>query len=346
MIGVETRASLAQAIASDRGLGETAAGLAADAYLAWKAKLDGRGVKPWEEQKARRYVDRMWLWEGRPSVIFAGQGKGKSNFATWAIEKVLETRPDWEVYTNIPFAWDADCGGSPEAKPSDRLHPIASLSEVLRGAAVSVQAGRKPAVVIDEMDQAVTSHNWMSEDARSWQLLLNIERHLKIRGPLLVYHAYRHVPVVLREGTMLKSMLQVIVKDGKHWVVCREEEGFLCVPPTVLPYLTYGLRGFDIDVDVQDLERHLSGSGAAVVAQVRAYLDRQQVRSDEMAKQEAEAEQARKDLSEVRAFVFRRLDEQATVRELSTETGLPKSTIGRIRLAWAAERTRRPHARV
>jgi hypothetical protein len=124
------------------------------------------------------------------------------------------------------------------------------------------------------MDQAVTSHDWMSEEARSWQRLVNIERHLRIRGPLLVYHAYRHIPVVLREGTMLKSMMQVIIKDGLHWVIRREEEGFLNVPATVLPYLAYGLRGFDIDVDVQDLERHLNGSAEAVRGQLLGYLDR------------------------------------------------------------------------
>jgi len=38
---------------------------------------------------------------------------------------------------------------------------------VLRGAVQSVRIGRKPALVIDEMDQAVTSHDWMSGDGRS-----------------------------------------------------------------------------------------------------------------------------------------------------------------------------------
>ncbi|MGI0151711.1 MAG: C2H2-type zinc finger protein, partial [Thermoplasmata archaeon] len=215
-------------------------------------------------------------------------GKGKSNFAAWAIEKVLETRPTWDVYTTLPFPWDPSGGGPPEGEPWGRIHPVSSLSEVLRGAAESAQAGRVPAVVIDEMDQAVTSHDWMSEEARSWQRLVNIERHLRIRGPLLVYHAYRHIPVVLREGTMLKSMMQVIVKDGAHWVIRREEEGFLYVPATVLPYLAYGLRGFDIDVDVQDMERHLNGSAEAVRQQLLAYLDQQEARRAEQAERAAE----------------------------------------------------------
>lgn len=268
--------ALAKAIADDRQTDRETARPFADQYLQWRAALPDREVQPWEDRKARRYIEGAWLWEGRPSVVFAGQGRGKSNFAAWVIEKVLETRPTWDVYTNLPFPWDPDGGGPATSEPWGRVRPVGSLSEVLRGAVASVRAGRKPAVVIDEMDQAVTSHDWMSEDARSWQRLLNIERHLRLRGPLLVYHAYRHIPVVLREGTMLRSMLQVIIKDGHRWVIRREEEGFLQIPPTVLPYLAYGLRGFDVDVDVQELERHLSGSSDAVGRQLIAYLDREQ----------------------------------------------------------------------
>lgn len=283
----EVRESLIRAIASDRRVADELAGEVADRYLAWRAALPKRVAEPWERQKARRYIEGAWLWEGRPSVVFAGQGKGKSNFAAWASEKVLETEPTWDIYTTLPFPWDPDCDGPPEAQPWRRIHPVNSLSQVLRGAAESVEAERVPAVIIDEMDQAVTSHDWMSEEARSWQRLVNIERHLRIRGPLLVYHAYRHVPVVLREGTMLKSMMQVIIKDGKHWVIQRGEEGFLNVPETVLPYLVYGLRGFDIDVDVQDLERHLNGSAATVRRQMVEYLDGLKERAAEEADRQA-----------------------------------------------------------
>jgi hypothetical protein len=280
------RESLVRAVASDRQVSVDRAGEMVDRYLAWKAALPNRPVKEWEDRKARRYIEGPWLWEGRPSVVFAGQGKGKSNFAAWVIEKVLETRPTWDIYTTLPFPWDSDCGGPPEAEPGGRVHPVSTLSQVLRGAATSAQAGRVPAVVIDEMDQAVTSHDWMSEEARSWQRLVNIERHLRIRGPLLVYHAYRHVPVVLREGTMLKSLMQVIVRDGEHWVIQRGEEGFLHVPLSVLPYLAYGLRGFDIDVDVQDLERHLNGSAEAVRRQLLGYLDQLGTAAERAAQQE------------------------------------------------------------
>ena len=306
----EIKALLARVLASDRSLSVEAAGELAERYLAWRTGLPTREVQPWEDRKATRYVEGAWLWEGRPSVVFAGQGRGKSNFAAFVIEKVLETRPEWDVYTNVPFAWDPDGDGPAEVEPWGRVRPVSRLSEVLRGAAETVRAGRKPAVIIDEMDQAVTSHSWASEEAQSWQKLVNIERHLRIRGPLLVYHAYRHVPVVLREGTMLKSMLQVIVKDGARWVIRREEEGFLHVPPTVLPYLAYGLRGFDIDVDVGDLEKHLSGSGERVARQVVGYLRARRPKRDLASERRAAKEERDEEI--VRAFVD---DTELTLRE-------------------------------
>jgi hypothetical protein len=333
MTETEIRTALANVLASDRSLSVEVAGELAARYLDWRAELPKREVLPWEDRKARRYVEGTWLSEGRPSVVFAGQGRGKSNFAAFVIEKVLETRPAWDVYTNLPFAWDPDGDGPAASEPWGRVRPVSRLSELLRGAAGSVRAGRKPAVVIDEMDQAVTSHSWASEEAQSWQKLVNIERHLRIRGPLLVYHAYRHVPVVLREGTMLKSLLQVIIKDRARWVIRREEEGFLQVPSTVLPYLAYGLRGFDVDVDVGDLEKHLSGSGERVAGQVLAYLEAHRP-AREVASERRAAKQER-DEEIIRAFVE---DPGLTVREAKRRFNAGSSHLVELRSVAQARR--------
>ena len=121
----EIAASLAKAIVSDRGLGQGVADSLAADYLAWRGKLEKREVAEWEDRKAKRYVDRTWLFEGRPSVVFAGQGKGKSNFAAWVIEKALETRPGWDIYTNIPFPWDQDGEDRPKRDRAPGFTPSA-----------------------------------------------------------------------------------------------------------------------------------------------------------------------------------------------------------------------------
>jgi hypothetical protein len=85
-----------------------------------------------------------------------------------------------------------------------------------------------------------------------------------------------------------------------YHVRAREEEGFLQDPPTVLPYLAYGLRGFDIDVDVGDLEKHLSGSGERVARQVLGYL--KNFRSGRTLDTEKRAAKERRDEEINRAF--------------------------------------------
>ena len=54
------------------------------------------------------------------------------------------------------------------------------------------------------------------------------------------------------------------VEDTSSWWGVRE---------SVLPYLTLGLRGFDLDVEMADLERHLDGDRKEVARQTLAYLD-------------------------------------------------------------------------
>ncbi len=56
----------------------------------------------------------------------------------------------------------------------------------------------------------------------------------------------------------------------------RGGEVSLHVPPTVLPYLGHGLRGCVIALEVQELERNLSGSSDSVDRPLVAYRDREQ----------------------------------------------------------------------
>lgn len=52
-----------------------------------------------------------------------------------------------------------------------------------------------------EITMPVTPYNFPRSRAmavaQNWWRLVIIERHLRVRGPLLVYHRYRHVPVEL-----------------------------------------------------------------------------------------------------------------------------------------------------
>ena len=76
------------------------------------------------------------------------------------------------------------------------------------------------------------------------------------------------------------------------------------------PFLTLGLRGFDVDVDVGDLEKHLSGSGERVARQVVEYLSARRPKRDLASERRAAKEERDEEI--VRAFVD---DTELTLRE-------------------------------
>ncbi len=102
-----------------------------------------------------------------------------------------------------------------------------------------------------------------------------MERHFRVRGPLLAYHVFEHVPLPLRrKGDLRGSYYRVVVLGGERLLACVEDlSAWWGVRESLLPYLTLGLRGFDLDVDMADLERHIEGSHKDVARQTLAYLD-------------------------------------------------------------------------
>lgn len=274
----------------DRGVSREGAEQRARRYRAWLAHLSDshdRATCP-EEALIRRWPADLCFHTGQATVFVARQGAGKTNTLAYLIQKAIEHRPEWDLFTNIPFPWEGRLAGTVPAPP--RLYPIASLSQLLRGIANTILGGRIPAVVVDEMDQASTSHEWASDRSESWTKFLYVERHFRVRGPLLAYHVYEHVPLPLRRvGDLRGSYFRVVVLGGEHLLARVEEtSAWWGVRESVLPYLTLGLRGFDLDVDMAYLERHLNGDREEVGGQTLAYLDelvqrRQREASDQFA---------------------------------------------------------------
>ena len=224
---------LADAIREDRvdqpgGCSESEAMERAVRYREWRECLPKIGA----EERARFERIRMGVrlggdigfHRGAATVITARMGAGKTNTVAFLMEKAIAYRPDWDVYTNVPFPWSEDPELGVPAPP--RLFAVSDMVGLLRGVATSLQAGHVPAVVIDETDQAFTSHDWATNESESWMRFIFIERHLRVRGPILVYHLYAHVPLPLRrEGALRGSYLKVIVRNGQRWIIRKEDKG-------------------------------------------------------------------------------------------------------------------------
>lgn len=278
----------------DQGVTRDDAGRRARRYQAWLNELPkhhDRRTCP-EETLIRNYPGDLCFHTGRATVFVARQGAGKTNTLSYLIENAIEHRPEWDIYTNVPFPWSGSLTGNVPVPP--HLHAVASMSQLLRGVASTILADRIPAVAIDEMDQATTSHEWASERSESWTKFLYVERHFRVRGPLLAYHVYEHVPLPLRRiGDLRGSYFRVVILGGERLLARVEDtSAWWGIRESILPYLTLGLRGFDLDVDMTDLERHLEGGHRDVARQTLAYLDEFEQRQEEEADRRAEEARA------------------------------------------------------
>jgi hypothetical protein len=269
---------LANAILEDRiDRGETAEGSRrkAERYRRFLRSLEApHDVATCTLERAiRRWPGDLCFHAGQASVFVARQGAGKTNAISFLIQKALRHRPAWDVYTNVPFPWDGELKGIVPSPAN--LHAVGAMSELLRGIGQTILANRIPAVAIDEMDQATTSHEWASDRSESWTKFLFVERHFRVRGPLLAYHVYEHVPLPLRRaGALRGSYFRVVVRGGERRLARVEDlSTWWVVGESSLPFQTLGLRGFDIDVDMADLETHLDGNRKQVALQLLAYLD-------------------------------------------------------------------------
>jgi hypothetical protein len=274
----------------DHGVTPEGAARRAKRYRAWLGSIPvqhDRATCP-EEALIRHWRGDLGFHTGQATVFVARQGAGKTNAISYLVENAIEHRPEWDIYTNVPFPWDGPLKGTVPSPP--RLHSVSSLSGLLRGVANTILSDRIPAVAIDEMDQASTSHEWATERSESWTKFLFVERHFRVRGPLLAYHVFEHVPLPLRrKGDLRGSYYRVVVLGGERLLACVEDlSAWWGVRESLLPYLTLGLRGFDLDVDMADLERHIEGSHRDVARQTLAYLDE----FEERRREEAEADAA------------------------------------------------------
>jgi hypothetical protein len=332
----------------DRGGSPTRALERAEHYRRWLETLPSahdRLTCP-EEAKIRLWPGSLCFHKGQATVVVGSQGKGKTNLLAFLIERAIRHRPEWEIYSNIPFPWDEELAGI--VPPPPRLHSISTMSELLRGIAQTVRAGREPAVVIDEMDQVATSHEWMTERSESWTKFLFVERHLRVWGPILAYHVREHVPLPLRANAALRgSYLRVIVRHGKHQFVRAEDPTYFGgIWESVLPFLTLGLRGFEIDVDMRELQTVARGSHRRVAELTLQYLD-------DLDGRRKEEETTRRDVPRksdlpspevahalVEAEVIRRLESGATHRQIVEATGLSKYMVAGVSVRWRASRLR------
>lgn len=207
----------------------------------------------------RYWIDTNFLFTGRPSIVWAPTGVGKTHLASFVATRAMDLHSDWDILSNVPWYWIDDDSLS-ELRP-DNLITISKMSEMLKFACESVIAGRRAAVIIDEMDNAVVSQNWRSPENKSWKSFSFIERHLEIHGPLIIYHAWNDIPFYMRRAGNVNDFLPPELHGGlRHVFSSRSRPHSLIVDEDIIPYSSHGEIGFTIDVDMERLRKRLRTS--------------------------------------------------------------------------------------
>ena len=247
---------LAEWIASDWEISPEEASVWIDSHRQFLDDLDERRLKL--SQSPGGLPPNLWLnvflYSGRPTVIVAPNGQGKTYFASWLTRKALIYHPDWTYATNIPFYFFDP--RYEDLRPK-QIMQIRSLSGMFELIAANILKGQKTALILDETESFSNSHNWRDGN---WIAFINISRHLMVRGPLLVYHATNLIPYEMRSGQVGNQILPVLLHDGQRLLASFSTKPHAILinsSDPILPYSHYGWGGFKIDIDVLKLEQEI-----------------------------------------------------------------------------------------
>ncbi len=271
---IEPAERLAMAMMEDRGIRKEVALRKAEEYLHFmKALNDGR-MSLAGRPDPKYWLDTMFFYKGRGTIVFASQGQGKTNLCAYLITRALVLHPDWVILTNVPFFWDFEEFGVTDLRPG-RVVSVSTMSQMLTEMANIILRGQIPVIVLDELDQVLTSYNYRKKSMDDWMHFIFVERHFKVRGPLMIYHEFKHIPNYLRSGDLLNERLFLTIHDGKRYILSRKTKPYkLVVTESVIPYSTHGLKGFNIDVNMGELEETLNaGTSEGLARQILQYLN-------------------------------------------------------------------------
>ena len=285
----ESAYRLASAIIEDRGISRPSAEARAAEYLNFIKALDEGRMRLKDPENGKYWIDRMFLWKGRGTIVFAPQGQGKTNLCAYLIGRALILHPDWVVLTNIPFFWDFEEFGVQDLRPQ-RVVSVSTMSGMLKEMARIILNGQIPVIILDELDQVLTSYNYRKRSMDDWMHFIFIERHFKVRGPLMIYHEFKHIPNYLRAGDLLNERLFLTIHGGKRYILSRKTRPYkLVVTEATIPYSTHGLRGFNIDVDMGKLEEQLNAGTTEGLARQILDILKDMDREKEISEKRSEA---------------------------------------------------------
>lgn len=213
------------------------------------------------------------LPQGLATTTYAEQGMGKSNTASFIAELVLILKPQWDIVTNVSYSFSPRANMLEDTYDMPRIKIVGSMSAMLREIAQTIINKRVPAVIIDEMDSSYVATQTKSNRGISFKSFIYVERHFGTKGPFLIYHRRKDIPVEMRQNNISLDTYQVawyrnyntgrskrVLSNPDLWWGQPEGYRYLPIPLTRLPYMNQGFGSFAIDVNMQAISESLNGT--------------------------------------------------------------------------------------
>jgi hypothetical protein len=287
--------------------------------------LRGSGSSVQERPEAiKLWLDTVFFRRDLPVVIRAKNGRGKTYFLSWLLLRAKVMRPDGDFLTNIPWFWETDPTVKPLAMPN--FYNINKMSEMLRRSSETVLEGRIPYVIIDEMDNAVSSQDFAGGRGgpfASWKQFTYIKRHLKMKGPILAYHSVNDIPNYMRSRQVVADILKVYVHAGERYIFSEATRPYrLKITGGFLLYSKNGFNDFEIDVDMRKLRVSIgkTGTPAETARKIISNLDSCTYDAYEKRKEEFENEELYREICDLR-------EEGLKVEEIRKRLGIRKQRV-------------------
>ena len=225
-----------------------------------------------KDQKLLDFWIRKLFPSGLLSSIFAEQGMGKSNLASFISQAILVMRPDWDIINNIPFIFMPKINLIPEYH-INRFKIVENISQMLVEESKSILNDRIPSVIIDEFDSSYIAPQTRSTKGISFKTYIYVERHYDTQGPLVIYHRFKDIPVELRNKDVAYDTFKAtwysnpelkiykrVVSNPSLWEMGIEGYRYFPIPVSQIPYFNQGFGSFEIDLDMQYINQHISGT--------------------------------------------------------------------------------------
>ena len=216
---------------------------------------------------AEYWINTISFPAGYGTTVFARQGMGKTNLATFLMQTGLILHKNWIFLVNIPFPRPVI------SRLSDRVIQIRTTEEMMRNIIRILKNGLIPVLILDEFDSVFSSTMMSSKQGRSWQSFVWRQRHFSVRGPLMLYHDVMSIPPPVRNKQIGGELLWIKGWQEERYISNPDLPHYMKIRKAKIPFLSHGSIGFQIDLDFSDILNRVSGNQEEVTEQIEGILD-------------------------------------------------------------------------